>query len=323
VRARARYRCAAIVLVLLSVTMCARVEDPGSRATSPAGPPRIPGGSITVAAAGDISCPPDDSAFEGEDPSECQQHATAALLGDADAVLALGDLQYPDGTLRTFELGYDVSWGPYADKTYPAAGNHDYHVDGATGYFDYWASKDRPTGGEGSGYYSFDLGSWHLLALNSECDAVSCEEGSSQNDFLEGDLMRTSQPCLLAFWHHPLFNSGATHGDSAPSGARAFWDDLTAARADIVLNGHEHNYQRYGKQTGAGRAATEGIRQFVVGTGGKSLYPLLVEKDPHFEAGQATDFGVLKLYLGAGAYSWEFVAIDGTLLDSGGPVPCN
>ena len=161
------------------------------------------------------------------------------------------------------------------------------------------------------------------MALNSECDAVSCEEGSSQNDFLEGDLMRTSQPCLLAFWHHPLFNSGATHGDSAPSGARAFWDDLTVAGADIVLNGHEHNYQRYGKQTGAGRPASEGIRQFVVGTGGKSLYPLLVEKDPHFEAGQASEFGVLKLHLGEGAYSWEFVAIDGTLLDSGGPVPCN
>jgi hypothetical protein len=112
--------------------MCAQVEDPGSRPTSPARAPRIPDGSITVAAAGDISCAPDDSAFEGDDPSECQQDATAGLLVDADAVLVLGDLQYPDGTLRTFELGYDVSWGRYADKSYPAAGNHDYHVDGAT-----------------------------------------------------------------------------------------------------------------------------------------------------------------------------------------------
>jgi acid phosphatase type 7 len=309
--------------VVLSLTMCAQIEDPGSRGTSPARPPRIPDGSITVAAAGDISCPSDDSDFAGEDPTECQQHATAVLLADADAVLVLGDLQYPDGTLRTFELGYDLSWGRYADRTYPAAGNHEYHVDGATGYFDYWASKDRPTGGEGSGYYSFDLGSWHLIALNSECDAVPCEEGSPQNDFLEGDLVRTTQPCLLAFWHHPLFNSGATHGDSAPSGARAFWDDLTVAGADIVVNGHEHNYQRYGKQTGAGRAASQGIRQFVVGTGGKALYPILEEKDPNFEAGRASEFGVLKLHLGEGAYSWEFVSIDGTLVDSGGPVPCN
>src|SRR5688500_4501834 len=115
VRARERYRCGGLVLVVLSLTMCAQIEDPGSRATSPARPPRIPDGSITVVAAGDISCPSDDSDFEGEDPSECQQHATAALLADADAVLALGDLQYPDGTLRTFELGYDVSWGRYAD----------------------------------------------------------------------------------------------------------------------------------------------------------------------------------------------------------------
>ena len=312
-----------VVLVVLCLTMCAQVEDPGSRPTSPVRSPRLPDGSITVAAAGDISCPSDDSDFEGEDPSECQQHATAALLVDADAVLVLGDLQYPDGTLGTFEAGYDVSWGRYADKTYPAVGNHEYHVDDAAGYFDYWAAKGRPTGEEGSGYYSFDLGSWHLVALNSECDPVLCEEGSPQDSFLEGDLMGTSQPCILAFWHHPLFNSGATHGDSAPSGARAFWDDLTVAGADIVLNGHEHNYQRYGKQTGAGRAASEGIRQFVVGTGGKALYPMLVEKDPNFEAGQASEFGVLKLHLGEGAYSWEFVAIGGTSLDSGGPVPCN
>jgi hypothetical protein len=311
-----------LVLVVLCMTMCAQGERPGSRRTSPALSPRIPDGSITVAAAGDIACPPTDSDFEGEEASECQQHATAALLADADAVVVLGDLQYPDGTLRTFELGYDPTWGRYADKTYPAPGNHEYHVDGATGYFDYWATKGRPTGG-GSGYYSFDLGSWHLVALNSECDAVPCEEGSPQNDFLERDLMGTSQPCLLAFWHHPLFNSGATHGDSVPSGAGAFWDDLIAVGADIVLNGHEHNYQRYGKQTGAGRPASHGIRQFVVGTGGKALYPLLEEKDPNFEAGHASDFGVLKLHLGEGAYSWEFVGIDGALLDSGGPVPCN
>lgn len=319
---RRRHTALLLVVGILSLT-CARVETPGDGQTRTYEPPRVPSGSIVLAAAGDIGCPAFNSDFEGQDPSECQQHATAALLEDVDAVVVLGDLQYPDGTLESFRKGYDLTWGRYADKTYPVVGNHDYHVDGAEGYFEYWASKDRPTGGTGSGYYSFDLGSWHLVGLNSECDAVPCEDGSPQNDFLEQDLMRTTQPCILASWHHPLFNSGATHGDSMPHGARAFWEDLSAAGADVVLNGHEHNYQRYGKQDASGQATPSGIRQFVVGTGGRGLYDVLEDKDPNYETGHASDFGVLKLHLGDGEYSWEFVAIDGTLLDAGGPVPCN
>jgi len=312
----------ALVLAALGTSACRGSSDP------PAGPPPsvesppVPEGAKVVAAAGDVACESSDSDSDGEDPDQCQPRATADLLADADAVLPVGDLQYPDGTLASFEA-YDATWGKFADESYPVPGNHDYHVAGAEGYYDYWESKDRPVGEGRSGYYSWDLGSWHLIALNSNCDDVPCDEGSPQNDFLEEDLANATQACVLAYWHHPLFNSGDKHGDSTPSGAEAFWEDLHAAGADIVVNGHEHNYQRYGKQDHTGQADENGIREFVVGTGGKSHYGLLEEKDSNYETGNATDFGVLRLHLGEDSYSWEFVAVTGALLDAGGPVPCN
>ena len=152
---------------------------------------------------------------------------------------------------------------------------------------------------------------------------MPCAEGSPQNDFLEQDLASTSRSCIAAYWHHPLFNSGSVHGSAMPSGAKAFWGDLFAAGADIVLNGHEHNYQRYAKQDPAGQPSSNGIREFVVGTGGKAHYGLLDVKDANFEVGNSTDFGVLRLYLGDNSYTWEFVGVGGAVLDAGGPVPCN
>ena len=285
--------------------------------------PSPPGNAKVVMAAGDIVCDPASSTFGGANPSVCQHRATRDLLAGADTVLPLGDLQYADGTLDQFTQGYDPSWGQHAPNTYPVVGNHEYHVPGAQGYFDYWASKGRPTGGAGGGYFSFDVGAWHLIALNSNCTPVPCGEGSPQNDFLEQDLASTSRSCILAYWHHPLFNSGSVHGSAVPSGAKAFWDDLFAAGADIVLNGHEHNYQRYAKQDPVGQPASNGIREFVVGTGGKAHYGLLNVKDANYEAGNATDFGVLRLYLGDNSYTWEFVGVGGAVLDAGSPVPCN
>ena len=278
-------------------------------------------GTKTLVAAGDLVCSPDRRDFDGSNASDCQHRATAALVGGADAVAPLGDLQYPDGRLEYFVQAYDPSWGQHAAKTYPVPGNHEYNTVGAQGYFDYWASKGRPTGG-GAGYYSYDLGSWHVIALNSSrsCAEVPCVEGSPQNDWLEVDLTATTERCILAYWHHPRFNSGAGHTDTP--GTAPLWDDLYAARADIVLAGHEHNYQRYAKQDPAARATPEGIRQFIVGSGGRSLTPL-AELDPNFEVGNATHFGVLKLMLASSSYSWQYVGIDGTVLDSGGPVACN
>ena len=279
--------------------------------------------AVVVVAAGDIACDPAGHGSDGSNPEVCQYAATAELLAGADAVLPLGDLQYPDGTLDQFQGAYDPTWGVQAPISYPAVGNHEYHVPGAAGYFDYWSDEGRPTGDRDGGYYSFDLGSWHLISLNSNCSEVSCDDGTPQNDWLEADLAATSSSCVLAFWHHPLFNSGAVHGDSALPGVRELWHDLYAAGADIVLNGHEHNYQRYAKQGPDGLARADGIREFVAGTGGSRLYPLLSAKAPNYETGQDTTFGVLRMHLDEGAYSWEFVAVDGTVTDTGGPVPCN
>jgi acid phosphatase type 7 len=273
-------------------------------------------------AVGDIVCEPTDGDFGGSDPNECQHRATAKLIDDADAVLGLGDLQYDHGTLGEYLAAYDPTWGRFASITYPAPGNHEHETAGARGYFDYWRLKHRPTG-RPIGAYGFDLGSWHLIGLDSSCFAVECAEGSPQDDFLERDLAATSKPCILAYWHHPYFNSGEVHGEEMLPGVRAFWDDLLAARADVILNGHEHDYQRYGKQDVGGRARPDGIREFVVGTGGKSHYDLLEHKDPNYQAGDDTHFGVLKLFLAEDSYRWEFVAVGGAVLDRGGPTRCN
>ena len=276
----------------------------------------------TLVAAGDIVCSPRSSSYGGGSPSKCQHRRTADLLAGADAVVPLGDLQYPDGTLGDFNQAYDPTWGRYASRTYPVPGNHEYHTPGAQGYLDYWSSKGRPTGGAGKGYYSFDLGSWHVIALNSSrsCAQVPCAEGSPQNNWLETDLAGTTERCILAYWHHPRFNSGAGHGDSPATGV--FWDDLYPAGADIVLNGHEHSYQRYAKQSPARKAASNGIREFIVGTGGSGLTALGV-REPNFEFGNDKDFGVLKLTLASTSYSWQYVGVTGAVLDSGGPVACN
>ena len=279
-----------------------------------------PGDTSILAAAGDIVCSPGYSNYDGGNPGTCQHRLTDDLLAGADAVAPLGDLQYPDGRLEYFNEAYHPTWGQHAAKTYPVPGNHEYNTPGARGYFDYWNSQGRPTGG--SGYYGYDLGSWHVIALNSSrsCSQVPCSEGSPQNNWLESDLAATTETCILAYWHHPRFNSGTGHGETAATGA--FWDDLYAARADIVLSGHEHNYQRYAKQRPDGRASSDGIRQFIVGSGGRGL-TALGQRDPAFEFGNDRDFGVLKLTLAPSSYSWQFVGVNGRVLDSGGPVACN
>lgn len=320
---------ASILGSCLVVACHAAVERPEPTTPAPTPPPvrsaapEQPGErGLLVVAVGDIVCDPTSSAFDGGDPSQCQHRATAALVRDADAVLALGDLQYEHGSLSAYRAGYDRTWGRFAGITYPAPGNHEHETPGAEGYFDYWRSKDRPTGGSGRGYYSFDLGSWHLVSLDSSCGA-SCGEGSPQDAFLERDLAGTRSECILAFWHHPYFNSGSVHGEEMLANVRVLWDDLFAAGADIVVNGHEHDYQRYAKQDPFGRATPRGIREFVVGTGGKSHYGLLDEKDPNYQTGDATHFGVLRLFLGDGSYAWAFVGVGGSVLDRGGPTRCN
>jgi hypothetical protein len=293
------------------------------------------GGGALVVAGADIACDPNDANFSGSNPAFCQFRKTDDLLVGADAVLAVGDIQYNTSTATKLNAAYDPSWGQFAPITYPALGNHEYRdpAGGAKGYFDYWIGKGRPTGGRGNGYYSWDLGSWHMIALNTSHKATaggvpcelgpSCAEGSTQNNWLEQDLASVpASSCVLAYWHHPLYNSGIGSGNDDHSSVKELWTDLYAANADLIVNGHEHNYQRYQPMTPEGVPSDGGIREFISGGGGKSLDGFLASKDGGFEVG-IEKYGVLKLELAASSYSWEYVDLTGAVVDSGGPVACH
>jgi 3',5'-cyclic AMP phosphodiesterase CpdA len=263
---------------------------------------------ITLAVAGDIACAPGETASA----ETCQMMATSELIVKAkvDAVLALGDEQYPGGSLEHFKASYDLSWGKFKDKTYPAIGNHEYGSLGA-GYFNYFGAV---AGEWNKGYYSFDLGSWHLIALNSNCWAVGgCGETSGQVAWLQDDLRTHSNPCTLAFWHHPRFSSGPHGNDDEVA---TFWDVLQAANTEIILNGHDHLYERFAPQRSDGTATSDGIRQFTVGTGGKELYRIKKETSNR-EFVNDRNFGVLFLTLRDSGYAWEFKTITGETLDAG------
>ena len=203
--------------------------------------------------------------------------------------------------------------GSLSAKTLPCPGNHDYMSPGAAPYFAYFGTQAGPAN---LGYYSTNVPGWHIVSLNSEVDSPD------QIAWLHRDLATVpANTGILAFRHRPLFNSGSEHGGDPSPVAAQFWTELEAAHADIVLNGHEHSYQRYRRQDHLGAVPQwGGIREFVVGTGGRSLYPLLSTKASGFEFGEDSYYGVLKLSLVPGSYSWSFVDTDGTVLDVGGPV---
>ena len=183
---------------------------------------------------------------------------------------------------------------------------------GASGYFSYFGEA---AGNPGEGWYSFDVGTdWHLVALNSNCGRVSCDAGSAQEQWLRADLAASTRPCTLAFWHHPLFSSGAHHGSDPRT--MPLWQALVEDGAELVLTGHDHDYERFGPQTADGAADELGIRAFVVGTGGRSLHAFADPPAANSEI-RLTAFGLLRLALADGAYEFNFVGEDGSVLDSG------
>ncbi len=243
--------------------------------------------------------------------------ATAALVQNIPGTVAtLGDHVYTEGTKQQFNDCYAPTWGVVRERTRPAPGNHDYATRGAKGYFNYFGGA---AGNRREGYYSYDLGAWHIIVINSNCDAVAgCGADSPQGRWLRKDLAANPAECTLAYWHHPLFSSGKEHGGDAAM--RPFWEALYDAGADVVLSAHEHNYERFAPQDPDGNLdAKRGIRQFVVGTGGASHYgfgrPLQTS-----EVREAKTFGVLVLTLNRTGYDWEFVPVESRLEQrSGGP----
>ena len=243
--------------------------------------------------------------------------ATAALLdGVAGTVAPLGDNVYMSGTAEEFYECYTPSWGRHRARTRPAVGNHEYGSADAAPYFDYFGPA---AGDRARGYYSYDLGAWHVVVLNSNCGEVSCAAGSAQERWLRADLAAHPSACTVAYWHHPRFNSGASHqGEPVEEALRPFWNALHEHGVELVLNGHEHVYERFAPQTPDGASDPErGVRQFTVGTGGKSPGRLGV-REANSEVFEPGTYGLLKLTLRDGGYEWQFVPVaGGTFTDSG------
>ncbi len=283
----------------------------GAGAGSGNGEP-ISGTDPVLAADGDIACPYGDTA------DECEQGATANLTAaqHPNAVAVLGDNQYQSGLLSEYNsLGaYNNTWGKFNSIVHPTPGNHEYAAStSAGGYFTYFGAA------AGNGNYSYDLGSWHIVALNSDCSNTGCKDSiagatsSSEVSWLQSDLAAHPNQCVLAYWHHPAFSSGWV-GNSP--GVIPFWKALYAAHADVVLNGHDHMYERFAQQDPSQKATSQGIREFVVGTGGETLFSM-GKTQPNMQAVDNHHFGALFLTLHAGSYDWAFRTISGTLIDSG------
>ena len=248
--------------------------------------------------------------------------ATAALLdGISGTVFTIGDNAYPNGTTANYTNCYGPNWGRHKARTYPAPGNHEYDSSPtAAPYFGYYGAA---AGEVGKGYYSYDLGAWHIIVLNSNKDFVSTAVGSPQETWLKADLAATTKQCILAMWHNPRFYSTTSSSFSPTGYVKPFWDDLYAAHATLILNAHMHDYERFAPQTPAGVAdPVTGIRQVIVGTGGGGLDPVNTLIAANSQVRIHGVYGVLKLSLGDGAYSWQFVPVAGQTASDAGNGSC-
>jgi 3',5'-cyclic AMP phosphodiesterase CpdA len=278
---------------------------------------------VSIVAAGDIACDPTDPAFHAGRGSGryCRAAAVAKVIRaiDPDAVLALGDEQYDFGLFRAFRRSYDKSWGRELHRTLPVPGNHEYsRSNRAQGYFSYFGAQAGPHRG---GWYSVRLGSWRLIALNSNCVYVGCRGGGAQFLWLRHLLQNRPAACTLAFMHHPLVSSGP-HGDNE-SHARPLWKVLFHFGVDVALVGHDHIYERFAPVSPFGvKKRAHGIREFVVGTGGAMHYSIH-RVHRYSQVHNTKAFGVLRMTLRPGAYDWRFRPAAGATFTDGGTARCH
>ena len=284
---------------------------------SPPTPPDSP--VATLVGAGDIA------QCTSSGPSASKAEATAKLLDaiprdPSTVVYTTGDNVYNDGTASEFKNCYAPTWGRQKDRTRPVAGNHDYNTSGASGYYGYFGAA---AGQAGKGWYSYDLGAWHVVVLNSNCASVGgCGAGSAQEQWLRADLAASSARCTVAMWHHPRFNSGRTHGNNME--VAPLWSALYDYGADVILNGHVHVYERFAPQTPDARGdSAYGIRQFTVGTGGAPGYAFETTPQPNSEVRRTGTDGVLKLTLRADGYDFNFLAVAGQTFSDSGSGACH
>ncbi len=262
--------------------------------------PSVEPGAIVLLALGDVaSC------------ADTHDEDVASLAARLPGTIALlGDIAYPDGSPADYANCFDPAWRPMLARIQPAPGNHEYQTTDAAGYF---AEFGIAAGTAGEGWYSYELGAWHVVVLNSNCDFVGgCDTGSPQLAWLEADLEAHPAACTLAYWHHPRYSSGR-HGDD--SRTEPLWQALAGADADLVLVGHDHDYERV--------APIDGIRSFVVGTGGRSLYEFARPTGPRTELRVNDSYGLLMLTLRDTGFDWRFVPAAGSSLVDTGSAACH
>ncbi len=284
--------------------------------------PTSPGDSATIVAAGDIAC------GIGSGGAACKQLATSNLIGTINptAVLLLGDNQYEEGALTDFQNFYNPSWGRFKSITKPAVGNHEYLTSGAAGYFDYFNGVGNTSGQAGDrskGYYAYNLGYWRLYALNSQlCGGTSghgCDRGTAQETWLRQDLAANPHLCQLAYFHHPLWTSGSRYTLST----RPLYQALYDYKVEVVLAGHEHNYERFAPMDAQGTAIANGIREIVAGTGGRN-FTQFTHTEANSQVKNDATFGILKMVLNSSSYDFNFIPILGsTFTDSLTGQRCN
>lgn len=248
-----------------------------------------------------------------------RDQATASLLDSIPGtVFTAGDNAYPSGTFNQFQNCYGPTWGRHYARTLPSVGNHEYRTSGASGYFRYFGAAANPSG---KGYYSYNLGDWHIVVLNSMCQKIGgCSASSPQAQWLRGDLVANPRLCTLAYWHHPVFTSGE-HGNDPRM--RPAFQILYDNNAELVINGHDHDYERFAPQTPSGTAdPARGIREIVVGTGGAKLRPFATIR-PNSEVRDANTWGVIKLTLNPDSYGWQFVPVAGQTFTDSGTTSCH
>jgi len=245
--------------------------------------------------------------------------ATAKLLDTiSGTVFTAGDNAYEKGSLDEYHRCYEPTWGRHKARTRPAPGNHEYRTDAAAGYFDYFGEV---AGKRGEGWYSYDVGAWHVVVLNSNCAAVGCGADSAQVTWLAADLAASSAKCTLAYWHHPRWGGGSRR---PKPGVQAFWEVLYEKSADLVVNGHDHFYERTAPVDPKGVPdPARGIRQITAGTGGASLYRFKKPPLPITEVRDDKTFGVLKLSLRPDGYDWQFVGVPGSSFADSGSAACH
>jgi acid phosphatase type 7 len=282
-------------------------------ALSGGGDSQAEGGSAVLLAAGDIA----ECDHEGDE-------ATAKVLADYPqaTIQTLGDNAYQHGTAEEFEQCYDPTWGQFKDRTMPATGNHDEATKNAQGYWDYFGESGGPYD---KYYYSYDLGAWHVVVLNSDCWRVGgCETDDPQAEWLRTDLAGHSAFCTLAVWHRPPFSSGRYGDPEDTARVRPLWGVINEEGVDVLLTGHEHSYERFAPMDTEGkRDEAHGVRLFVVGTGGGNLRSFANDPLPTTEAREDDSWGVLKLDLKPSGYDWDFLPVEGSTFSDSGTGNCH